>query len=244
MRGQPWASTRSSTASRAATPSGHANTVSDWVRSVASRGSRSAIRRSGAKCAANCAQSVSPQALAAAYSAKFSSGVSRKMVEGYQIAASDRARGANQAAHRSKISGTFSWIRDTSKKLSDVSGTPPPPFRTALTHAETALSLFRGSSAERIGDGWRLGAILATKAWALAACDRAAESREAIDAALKSPAQRTKDPLAQIHYKSGMSLFQLSDHPGAREHFIRGAELDPAGRWGRLCVSGLQHQSV
>jgi tetratricopeptide (TPR) repeat protein len=111
--------------------------------------------------------------------------------------------------------------------------------QNALRHAETALNLFRGSSAERIGDGWRLGAILATKAWALAACDRGAEARETIDAALKSPAQRTKGPLAQVHYKSGMSLLQVSDDPGAREHFVCGAELDPVGRWGRLCARAL-----
>jgi tetratricopeptide (TPR) repeat protein len=116
--------------------------------------------------------------------------------------------------------------------------------QNALRHAETALNMFRRSSVERLGGGWRLGAILATKAWALAACGRGAEAQEAIDAALKSPAQRTKGPLAQVHYKSGMSLLQVSDDPGAREHFVRGAELDPAGRSGRLCASALQCQSV
>jgi tetratricopeptide (TPR) repeat protein len=114
----------------------------------------------------------------------------------------------------------------------------------ALRHAETALDLFRRSSVERLGGGWRLGAILSTKAWALAACDRGAEAQEAIEAALKSPVQGTKGPLAQVHYKSGMSLLQVSDDPGAKEHFVRGAELDPAGRWGRLCASALQRQSV
>jgi tetratricopeptide (TPR) repeat protein len=115
--------------------------------------------------------------------------------------------------------------------------------QNAVRHAETALNLFRRSP-ERISEGWRLGAILATKAWALAACDRGAEAREAIDAALKSSARKTKGPLAQVHYKSGMSLLQVRDDPGAREHFVRGAELDPSGRWGRLCASALQRQSV
>jgi tetratricopeptide (TPR) repeat protein len=101
--------------------------------------------------------------------------------------------------------------------------------QNALTHAQTALNLFR-SGTERISDGWRLGAILATKAWALAACGREAEAREAIDGALKSQAQKTKGPLAQAHYKAGMALLMLSDHCRAREHFARGIELDPAGR--------------
>jgi tetratricopeptide (TPR) repeat protein len=108
----------------------------------------------------------------------------------------------------------------------------------ALTHAERALNLFRSGS-ERIGARSRLGAILATKAWALAACGREAEAREAIEEALKSPARKTKGPLAQVHYKAGMSLLALSDHPGAKEHFARGAQLDPAGRWGRLCAGAL-----
>jgi tetratricopeptide (TPR) repeat protein len=109
----------------------------------------------------------------------------------------------------------------------------------ALTHAERALDLFRRGVGERIGERSRLGAILATKAWALAACGREAEAREAIDAALKSPARKTKGPLAQVHYKAGMSLLALSDPQGAKEHFARGAELDPAGRWGRLCAGAL-----
>ena len=115
--------------------------------------------------------------------------------------------------------------------------------QNALAHAQTALSLFRAST-ERISDGWRLGAILATKAWALAACDRSAEAREAIDSALKSPASKTRGPLAQIHYKAGMSLVALSDNRSANEHFARGAELDPAGRWGQLCARALQRQSA
>ncbi len=114
-------------------------------------------------------------------------------------------------------------------------GTDP---QSALTHAETALRLFRAGMKQT--DRWRLGTILATKAWALAACGRAGEAREAIDAALKSVARNTKTRLAQVHYKAGMSLLALSDHRGASEHFERGAELDPAGRWGRLCASALQ----
>jgi tetratricopeptide (TPR) repeat protein len=107
----------------------------------------------------------------------------------------------------------------------------------ALAHAERALSLFRG--VERIGEGPHREALLATKAWALAACGREAEARETIDAALKSPAQKTKGILAQVHYKAGMTLLALSDRQGAKEHFGRGAELDPVGRWGRLCAGAL-----
>jgi tetratricopeptide (TPR) repeat protein len=113
--------------------------------------------------------------------------------------------------------------------------------QNALTQSQTALKLFQGGT-ERIGDIWRLGAILATIAWALAACDRRPEARKAIDAALKSPARKTKGPLAQVHYKAGMSLLQLSEGPGAREHFVRGTGLDPAGRWGRLCAEALRRQ--
>jgi tetratricopeptide (TPR) repeat protein len=115
--------------------------------------------------------------------------------------------------------------------------------QNALRHAETALSSFLGST-ERISDGWRLGAILATKAWALAACDHRAEAREAIDMALKSSARKTKGPLAQVHYKVGMSLLLLSDASSAKRHFAHGAQLDPSGRWGRLCTRALQAQSA
>jgi tetratricopeptide (TPR) repeat protein len=112
----------------------------------------------------------------------------------------------------------------------------------ALTYAQTALNLYRRGP-ERISDRWRFGTILATNAWALAACDRKAEAKQVIDAALKSPARKTKGPLAQVHYKAGMSLILLSDYPRAEEHFACGAELDPAGRWGRLCASALQRQA-
>jgi tetratricopeptide (TPR) repeat protein len=111
----------------------------------------------------------------------------------------------------------------------------------ALAHAEKALNLFQ-RGAERITSGWQLGAILATNAWALAACGRGVEAHEAIDAALMSPARKTKGPLAQVHYKAGMSLLALSDHRGAEEHFVRGAEVDPSGRWGRLCDDALRRQ--
>jgi len=114
--------------------------------------------------------------------------------------------------------------------------------KNALTHHQTALNLFR-SGVERITDGWRFGGILATKAWALAACDRGAEAREAIVAALNSPARKTKGPLAQVHYKAGMSLLALSDCQGAEEHFASGSQLDPTGRWGRLCAGALRRQT-
>src|SRR5579862_3449278 len=81
----------------------------------------------------------------------------------------------------------------------------------ALEHAERALYMFRRGS-ERIGDSWRLGPILATKAWALAVCGHEAEAREAIGKALNSPARKTKGPLAQVHYKAGMSLLTLGEH--------------------------------
>jgi tetratricopeptide (TPR) repeat protein len=115
--------------------------------------------------------------------------------------------------------------------------------QSALKHVETALNLFKRHE-ERITNSWRLGTILATKAWALAACDRGVEAHEAIDAALKTPAQKMKGPLAQVHYKSGMSLLALSDHRGAEEHFAQGTKLDPAGRWGRLCTDALRRQSA
>jgi len=113
--------------------------------------------------------------------------------------------------------------------------------QVALTHVEKALNLYQ-RGVERIICGSRLGEILATKAWALAACGDGVEAQKAIDAALKSPARKTKGPLAQIHYKAGMSLLALSDHRGAEEHFVRGAELDPAGRWGRLCTDALRRE--
>ena len=116
--------------------------------------------------------------------------------------------------------------------------------QVALTHVEKALNLYQ-RGAERIICSSRLGEILATRAWALAACGHGVEAQNAIDAALKSPARKTKGPLAQVHYKVGMSLLLLADNRGAEEHFARGAELDPVGRWGRLCADALrQHTQV
>jgi tetratricopeptide (TPR) repeat protein len=115
--------------------------------------------------------------------------------------------------------------------------------QSALAHVGRALNLFQRGQ-ERIGSGSRLGTILATKAWALAACGHGVEAHEAIDAALKSPARKTKGPLAEVHYKVGMSLIALSEHRGAEEHFAWGAKLDPAGRWGRLCADALRRQSA
>jgi len=113
--------------------------------------------------------------------------------------------------------------------------------QSALAHVDRALNLYQQGD-ERITSGSRLGVILATKAWALAACGREAEAQEAFGAALKSPVRKTKGPLAQVHYKGGMAFLALSDHRGAEEHFRRGAELDPAGRWGRLCADALRRQ--
>lgn len=113
--------------------------------------------------------------------------------------------------------------------------------KSALGHAEKALNLFQHGQ-ERFTSSSQIGPILATRAWALAACGRGIEAQKAIDAALTSSARKTKGPLAQVHFKAGMSLLALSDNRGAEEHFARGAEIDPAGRWGQLCANALQRQ--
>ena len=113
----------------------------------------------------------------------------------------------------------------------------------ALEHAETALTLCRASRRERLVDRSRMGVTLSVKGWALAACGRGAEARQAIDEALKGPARRTRSPLAHIHYNAGMALIAFSDHAGATAHFRRAAELDPEGRWGRLAASMLHERA-
>jgi tetratricopeptide (TPR) repeat protein len=110
---------------------------------------------------------------------------------------------------------------------------------SALAHAEKALNLFQRGT-ERITSGWQLGVIMATKAWALAACGDGVEAQKAIEVAMKSPARKTKGPLAQVHYKAGMSLRALFNHQGAMQHFALGAKLDSVGRWGRLCDDALR----
>lgn len=127
------------------------------------------------------------------------------------------------------------WATGMAEVLLRQGGSP----EGALAHSEKALELFQ-RGAERVTSSSQLGAILATRAWALAACGHGTEARKAIDAALKGPARKTKGPLAQVHYKAGMTLLVLSDRPGAEKHFARGAELDPVGRWGRLCADALQ----
>lgn len=115
--------------------------------------------------------------------------------------------------------------------------------QSALAHAERALNLFQ-RGAERFISSSRLAGILATKAWALAACGREMEAREAIDAALKSSAGRKRRTFAEVHYKVGRSLIALLDRRGAEEYFTRGAQIDPAGRWGRLCVGALEQRQT
>jgi len=131
------------------------------------------------------------------------------------------------------------WATGMAETLLRQRGSP----EGALAHAEKALDLFQ-RGAERVTSSSQLGAILATKAWALAACGHGAEAREAIDAALQSPARKTKAPLAQVHYKAGMTLLVLCDRRGAEQHFALGAELDPAGRWGRLSADALQSHTA
>ena len=131
------------------------------------------------------------------------------------------------------------WATGMAETLLRQRGSP----EGALAHAEKALDLFQ-RGAERVTSSSRLGAILATKAWALAACGHGAEARQAIDAALQSPAGKTKAPLAQVHYKAGMTLLVLSDRRGAEQHFARGAKLDPVGRWGRLCADTLRREAA
>jgi hypothetical protein len=41
-----------------------------------------------------------------------------------------------------------------------------------------------------------------------------------------------------------MALRALGDRSGASAHFARGGELDPAGRWGRLCAAAIRQHSV
>jgi tetratricopeptide (TPR) repeat protein len=113
----------------------------------------------------------------------------------------------------------------------------------ALDHAETALRLYRASVRERLTNRTRMGVTLSAQAWALAACGRGADARQAIEKALKSPARRTSSPLAHIHYNAGMALIALSDHACATAHFRRAAELDPEGRWGRLAASMLRERA-
>jgi len=130
------------------------------------------------------------------------------------------------------------WATGMAEALLRQGGSP----EGALAHSEKALELFQ-RGAERVTSSSRLGTILATKAWALAACGHGVEAQKVIDAALKTPARKTKGPLAQVHYKAGMSFLALSDHRGAKDHFVRGAEVDPVGRWGRLCAEALRRQS-
>jgi tetratricopeptide (TPR) repeat protein len=113
----------------------------------------------------------------------------------------------------------------------------------ALDHAETALRFYRASLCERLLDRPRLGVTVSVKAWALAACGRGADARQAIEEALKSPARGTRSPLAHIHYNAGMALVALSDPAGATAHFKRAADLDPEGRWGRLGASMLRERA-
>ena len=113
--------------------------------------------------------------------------------------------------------------------------------KIALSHAEKAFNLFQ-SGQERITSSCQIGVILATKGWALAALGHRAEAQEAIHPALNSPARKTRGPLAQVHFKAGMSFLALSDAAHAEQHFASGAGLDPAGRWGRLCADALNGQ--
>lgn len=107
----------------------------------------------------------------------------------------------------------------------------------ALELANRALELYRGSPHERLTCRERLGETLSVHAWALAVRGRSAEAIEAIEQALKTPARKSRPALAHVRFNAGMAMRALGNRSAANEHFHRGAEWDPSGRWGKLCAN-------
>jgi hypothetical protein len=114
----------------------------------------------------------------------------------------------------------------------------------ALEFADRALELYRRSGHERIGARERIGEILATRAWALVLRARSAEAMEAIEQALKGPARKSRPAFAHVLYSAGMAMRALGNHSAANEHFGRGRDVDPTGRWGKLCAQALRERSA
>jgi len=114
----------------------------------------------------------------------------------------------------------------------------------ALELADRSLKLYRRSGHERVGSRERIGEILATRAWALVLRARSAEALEAIAEALKGPARKSRPALAHVRYNAGMAMKALGNCSAANEHFGRGRDVDPTGRWGNLCAQALRERSA
>jgi tetratricopeptide (TPR) repeat protein len=114
----------------------------------------------------------------------------------------------------------------------------------ALEFADRALKSYRGNLLERMICRGRIGEILATRAWALVLRARSAEAMEAIEAALKGPARKSRPAFAHVCYNAGMAMRALGNYSTASEHFGRGRDVDPTGRWGKLCAQALRVRST
>lgn len=78
------------------------------------------------------------------------------------------------------------------------------------------------------------GAFYALQAWALALLGREEEAREALAQAerLTEPNPRTT---ASLHWRAGMALVAMRQTEEARKHFQMACDLDPRGKYGKLC---------
>ena len=109
----------------------------------------------------------------------------------------------------------------------------------ALACSERAVELYDKSRIERRASPQRLGEILATKAWALAAVGRGGDARALLEQALASEAMKWNLTAAHVHYNGAMALHILGDESGADEHLKKGRDTNPNGRWGKLCAAAL-----
>ena len=111
--------------------------------------------------------------------------------------------------------------------------------REALACSERAVELYGKSQLEQRACPQRLGEILATRAWALAAVGRRGEALGFLNQALASEATKWNHSGAHVHYNAAMALRILGDESGADEHLKRGRDTNPNGRWGKLCAAAL-----
>ena len=122
-------------------------------------------------------------------------------------------------------------------------------FPEALKEAQRAVAIDKrvaaGSQKEKQVLEHRLGQDLAVLAWALAVNSAGSATVEfSLGEAIRLCGDSAKAILAQVHYHAGQAYLALQNAEKSREHFLRGAEIDPQGIFGEMARSTITKPSM
>jgi Tfp pilus assembly protein PilF len=89
-----------------------------------------------------------------------------------------------------------------------------------------------------------LAAIWGDEAWALAVLGRSSEAQQAIEAGVKEMDREHRPEVAGFHWRAGMALLAIEQTTNAMQWFVKAAEIDPDGYYGRLAAKHRSQRSV